>query len=300
MARPPPPPAKADGSRAKRRAASGICCGRETMRSWSASATALADDPELTCRLPGLEDRSPLRVVLDTRLRLSEWSKLAQTASDTPTLVFTTTDGRRGAARLRRARSSRWRAMPGPARCRSRAGGTWRARSDAAAGRGRGARSTRPFWTAAWPTGWRFSRAPIILGEAGHGGIEALAAYTLGEAPRLRRIARRRFGPDLLESFAREGLERTMFTGIVSDIGQVRHVEKRGDTNVVIATHYDVAAMRCRRFGRLRRRLHDRRRQGQRQGPLVRRHRLWRNAVEDHHRAWKVGDRRSTSSGRCA
>jgi len=55
--------------------------------------TALADDPELTCRLPGLEDRSPLRVVLDTRLKLTEWSKLAQSASETPTLVFTTSEG---------------------------------------------------------------------------------------------------------------------------------------------------------------------------------------------------------------
>lgn len=34
-----------------------------------------------------------------------------------------------------------------------------------------------------------------------------------------------------------------MFTGLVSDIGQVRHVEKRGDTHLVIATHYDVSAM---------------------------------------------------------
>ena len=32
-----------------------------------------------------------------------------------------------------------------------------------------------------------------------------------------------------------------MFTGIVTDVGQVRHVEKRGDTHVVIATHYDVS-----------------------------------------------------------
>ena len=29
----------------------------------------LADDPDLTCRLPGLADRSPVRVVLDTHLR---------------------------------------------------------------------------------------------------------------------------------------------------------------------------------------------------------------------------------------
>jgi riboflavin synthase len=34
-----------------------------------------------------------------------------------------------------------------------------------------------------------------------------------------------------------------MFTGIVSDVGEVRHVEKRGDTHVVIGTHYDVGAV---------------------------------------------------------
>lgn len=32
-----------------------------------------------------------------------------------------------------------------------------------------------------------------------------------------------------------------MFTGIVSDIGQVRHVEKRGDTHIVITTGFDVS-----------------------------------------------------------
>src|ERR1700733_14056081 len=32
-----------------------------------------------------------------------------------------------------------------------------------------------------------------------------------------------------------------MFTGIVTDLGEVKHIEKRGDTHVVIATHYDVA-----------------------------------------------------------
>ncbi|MBI1329334.1 MAG: riboflavin synthase [Alphaproteobacteria bacterium] len=32
-----------------------------------------------------------------------------------------------------------------------------------------------------------------------------------------------------------------MFTGIVTDVGEVRHVEQRGDLHVVIATHYDVS-----------------------------------------------------------
>jgi riboflavin synthase len=31
-----------------------------------------------------------------------------------------------------------------------------------------------------------------------------------------------------------------MFTGIVTDVGQVRQLEKRGDTHIVIATHYDM------------------------------------------------------------
>jgi diaminohydroxyphosphoribosylaminopyrimidine deaminase/5-amino-6-(5-phosphoribosylamino)uracil reductase len=48
--------------------------------------TALADDPALTVRLPGV-DRKPLRVVLDTHVRLPERSRLAATAGDIPTLV---------------------------------------------------------------------------------------------------------------------------------------------------------------------------------------------------------------------
>ena len=52
------------------------------------SGTALADDPSLTCRLPGLEGRSPVRVVLDRRLRLAPSSKLASTAREIPTWLF--------------------------------------------------------------------------------------------------------------------------------------------------------------------------------------------------------------------
>jgi diaminohydroxyphosphoribosylaminopyrimidine deaminase / 5-amino-6-(5-phosphoribosylamino)uracil reductase len=49
--------------------------------------TALADDPELTCRLPGLEARSPVRIVLDPRLELPPPSKLARTARQVPVIV---------------------------------------------------------------------------------------------------------------------------------------------------------------------------------------------------------------------
>ncbi len=34
-----------------------------------------------------------------------------------------------------------------------------------------------------------------------------------------------------------------MFTGIITDTGEVRAIEKRGDTHIVIATHYDVTTV---------------------------------------------------------
>lgn len=49
--------------------------------------TALADDPELTCRAPGLEARSPLRIVLDRRLDLPPASKLVRSARDVPVIA---------------------------------------------------------------------------------------------------------------------------------------------------------------------------------------------------------------------
>lgn len=56
------------------------------------SATAIVDDPQLTCRLPGLSGRSPIRVIADGRLRLPLTSKLVRTASDTPVILLTRED----------------------------------------------------------------------------------------------------------------------------------------------------------------------------------------------------------------
>ena len=51
--------------------------------------TVLADDPVLTCRLPGMEALSPVRVVLDRALRLPGTSRLVHSARETPLWVMT-------------------------------------------------------------------------------------------------------------------------------------------------------------------------------------------------------------------
>jgi diaminohydroxyphosphoribosylaminopyrimidine deaminase/5-amino-6-(5-phosphoribosylamino)uracil reductase len=50
--------------------------------------TVLADDPDLTCRLPGLEERSPIRVVADSRLATPKSSRLVTTAGQVPVWVM--------------------------------------------------------------------------------------------------------------------------------------------------------------------------------------------------------------------
>lgn len=49
--------------------------------------TVLADDPELTSRIPGKETKNPLRVVVDSSARTPLTSKLVQTVYEAPTLV---------------------------------------------------------------------------------------------------------------------------------------------------------------------------------------------------------------------
>jgi diaminohydroxyphosphoribosylaminopyrimidine deaminase / 5-amino-6-(5-phosphoribosylamino)uracil reductase len=49
--------------------------------------TALTDDPLLTCRLPGMEKYSPVRIVADSLLRLPLNSRLVQTAHETPVWI---------------------------------------------------------------------------------------------------------------------------------------------------------------------------------------------------------------------
>jgi len=53
------------------------------------TGTAVVDDPQLTCRLPGLDHRSPVRVVIDRHLRIPPTARLIADAHQVPTWVLT-------------------------------------------------------------------------------------------------------------------------------------------------------------------------------------------------------------------
>ena len=57
------------------------------------SNTVIADDPLLTCRLPGLAHRSPVRIVVDSRLRVPLTARVIAQARLVPTWFLTLRDG---------------------------------------------------------------------------------------------------------------------------------------------------------------------------------------------------------------
>ncbi len=163
--------------------------------------TALADDPELTCRLTGLEDRSPVRVVLDTRLRLNEGSKLVRAAKQTPTVVFTVANGggtlvASGVEIVKVARDPRGRPDVGAVLAELARRGITRLLVEGGAG------VHAAFLDRGLADRLEVFRAPVLLGGSGRNAVDALAALDLDEASRFVSMGRRALGPDMLESFA--------------------------------------------------------------------------------------------------
>lgn len=163
--------------------------------------TALKDDPELTCRLPGLEKVSPVRVVLDTRLRLGEWSKLSQSAKEVPTLIFTTSENEGG-----RLRVCGVEVVKVAADVRGQPDLEAVLKALAARGITRllvegGAIVHAAFLNRGFADRLEVFTAPIVMGSAGKGAVGALAALGLDESPVFVRESRRMLGPDVLESY---------------------------------------------------------------------------------------------------
>jgi diaminohydroxyphosphoribosylaminopyrimidine deaminase/5-amino-6-(5-phosphoribosylamino)uracil reductase len=167
------------------------------------AGTALADDPELTCRLPGLERFSPMRVVLDSTLRLSEHSRLAETAKAIPTVVFTANAGgealqARGVEIVRVAADAKGRPDIAVVLKELAQRGVNHLLVDG------GASVHASFLDSGYADRLEVFRAPLVLGGAGRSSVDALAASGLTEAPRFAAEFRHILGADLVEGFVRK------------------------------------------------------------------------------------------------
>jgi diaminohydroxyphosphoribosylaminopyrimidine deaminase/5-amino-6-(5-phosphoribosylamino)uracil reductase len=164
--------------------------------------TALADDPELTVRLPGWAGRQPARVVLDSRQRLSPDGRLARTARDVPTYVVAT------GAPEPRLTDVGVRVLTVPAVGDERPELKSVVQALEAEGFSRlfvegGGQVAASFLRCGLVDALAWFRAPIVIGGEGRPGVGALAVAALAEAPHFRRVAVEPVGDDLWERYER-------------------------------------------------------------------------------------------------
>ena len=179
--------------------------------------TAIADDPELTVRMPGFVGFQPVRVVLDSRQRLPLTSKLVREAHRLPTVVITVqnpnkrlTDagvnviqvaGNDGRPDPKTALAALWdfvaslyaSSVPGVF-----AGGP--GMNLMIEGGGQVAAS---FLSAGLVDQIEWFRAPMILGDEGRPAIGTFVLKDLAAAPRFRRLVVETVGDDLWERYGK-------------------------------------------------------------------------------------------------
>lgn len=172
------------------------------------SGTALADDPELTCRLPGMTADSsyqPVRIVIDRRLRLGEDAKLVTAAKSVPTWVVTSATA---------DTAKRDRLIGAGVEVLVAADPSEHAFARAAASLLAEKGITRLLVEGGANVAASFLhddlvdrvyafRAPSVIGGDGVPVVAGLNLAQLSDSPRFERIAMRALGPDLLEIFNR-------------------------------------------------------------------------------------------------
>lgn len=171
------------------------------------AATAAADDPELTCRLPGLAARSPVRIVLDSQARLSPTSRLATSARRTPVWLVCTNAApaaRREAlaalgveiVEVERASDGRIDVLAAARALGLR--GLTRVLVEG------GGQVAAAFLKAGLVDRISSYRAGLVLGEDGRSAVGGLEFARLSSAPRFRLVSARSLQGDTLETWRRE------------------------------------------------------------------------------------------------
>ncbi len=167
---------------------------------------ALADDPLLTCRLPGLEDATPVRIVVDRKLRLPVDCQLIRTATERT--VWIITSSRHSADALAPYEKAGARIVPVPVNEQGHADPLVAARKLGELGLTRvliegGASLAAAFFRDDLIDRVEWITAPFVLGHKGRPAVEALAAMRLADYPRFCRLESRMLGEDRLEVYAR-------------------------------------------------------------------------------------------------
>jgi diaminohydroxyphosphoribosylaminopyrimidine deaminase / 5-amino-6-(5-phosphoribosylamino)uracil reductase len=164
------------------------------------SGTVLADDPELTCRIPGLHDRSPVRVIFDRRGRTPPGAKLLSTSQ--PTWIMTSPGmikrsvqkphevieiNENGGPQAWLRQSCEALAQLGLTRLLIEGGPTL----------------ATAFLAAELVDQLYWFRAPMVIGGDGLPGVGPMALDRLGQAFGFRMGDRRQLGNDVLELYER-------------------------------------------------------------------------------------------------
>jgi diaminohydroxyphosphoribosylaminopyrimidine deaminase/5-amino-6-(5-phosphoribosylamino)uracil reductase len=168
------------------------------------TGTVLADDPQLTCRLPGLAHRSPVRVVVDRYLRIPPATCLISDARAVPTWILTlpSADATRRQALLG-AGATVIDMDPGPD-----GNGSLAAALAALGERGitrllveGGGRLAAAFVRAGLIDRLIWVHAPMLIGGDGVPAIAEVGLEALSEAPRFTRLSTETVGDDVLTVF---------------------------------------------------------------------------------------------------
>lgn len=165
--------------------------------------TAIADDPELTVRLPGFVGFQPVRVVLDSRQRLPLTSKLVRDAGRLPTVVIT---GQNPNNRLTDVGVTVLQVDERDGRPEPKAAlAALRAHLPLGEAAGvfieGGGQVAASFLAADLVDALEWFRAPIVLGDEGRPAVGAFVLKDLAAAPRFRRVAVEAVGDDLWERY---------------------------------------------------------------------------------------------------
>jgi diaminohydroxyphosphoribosylaminopyrimidine deaminase/5-amino-6-(5-phosphoribosylamino)uracil reductase len=171
--------------------------------------TAAADDPHLTCRLPGMPPRPPVRIVFDSRLQLPLTRRLIARAGDAPTWIVTL-------ASTIEAVPERARALDvlGVRLVPVAAGVTGRISIAAALGAMAEAGLTRLLVEGGGKLAAAFVaeglvdrlvmfRGPVVIGGDGIPAIAGLGLDRIADAPGFRLVDARPAGSDRFEMYAR-------------------------------------------------------------------------------------------------